>query len=219
LTVLNLERLPQDGTLGQIRHISKGGDIWRQDDRTDRIFFLRRGQVAVMTGDSEGNEVNLQLIERNEPFGELCFCSQEKGLRHTTARAFTKSEVLEIDYSDFVRYLQQNAEAVVELLFTFCVRLSEMKLRVGVLAHRGAEKRLGRLLLQFTVPPGRQPAEGKYEVPLHIDHEESAKMAAMHRSHVTVTVGKLRQHGRVRYERNRQLVVVVPALTAYLKNG
>jgi len=219
LTGLNLERLPQDGTLGQIRHIRKGGDIWRPDDRTDRIFFLRRGQVAVMMGDSEGNEVILQVIERNEPFGELCFCSQEKGLRHTTARALAKSEVLEINYSDFVRYLQQNAEALAELLFTFCMRLSEMKLRVGVLAHRGAEKRLGRLLLQLAVPPGRQQTEGTNEVPLHIGHEELAKMAAMNRSHVTVTMGKLRQRGLVRYERNRPLVVDVPALTAYLTNG
>jgi hypothetical protein len=44
-------------------------------------------------------------------------------------------------------------------------------------------------------------------------------MAAMNRSHVTVTMGKLRQHGLVRYERNRPLMVDVPALTAYLKNG
>jgi Mn-dependent DtxR family transcriptional regulator len=53
-------------------------------------------------------------------------------------------------------------------------------------------------------------------VPLHVGHEELAKMAAMNRSHVTVTMGKLRKRGLVRYERNRPLVVDVPALTAYL---
>lgn len=219
LTGLTFEQLPQDGTLGQIRHIGKGADIWRPDDRADRIFFLRRGRVIVMTGDSEGNEVIMQVIERGEPFGELCFCSQEKGLLHTTARAVTESEALEISHSDFVSYLQQNAGALAELLFTFCVRLSEMKLRVGVLAHRGAEKRLVRLLLQLAVPPGRQPTEGTYEVSLHVGHEELAKMAAMNRSHVTVTMGKLRKRGLVRYERNRPLVVDVPALTAFLTNN
>lgn len=219
LTGLTLEQLPQDGTLGQLRHLRKGADVWRPDDRADRIFFLRRGQVVVMTGDSEGNEVIMQVIERGAPFGELCFCSREKGLRHTTARAVTESEALEISYSDFVSYLQENADAMAELLFTFCVRLSEMKLRVGVLAHRGAEKRLGRLLLQLAAPPGCQQIEGTNEVSLHIGHEELAKMAAMNRSHVTVTMGKLRKQGLVRYERNRPLVVDVPALTAYLTNG
>lgn len=219
LTGLTLDHLPEDGSVGRIRHFDKGADIWRPDDRADRIYFLRRGQVVVMSGDSEGNEVIMQVIGRGEPFGELCFCSQEKGLRHTTARAVVESEALEVRYSDFVSYLQKNAGALMNFTFTLCERLSEMKLRVGVLAHRGAEERLGRLLLQLAAPPGQQHAEGTNEVPLHVGHEELAKMAAMNRSHVSVTMGKLRKRGLIRYERNRPLVVDVPALTTYLTNA
>lgn len=216
LTGLALEQLPEDGSLGRRKRYRKGADIWRPDDRADRIYFLRRGQVVVMSGDSEGNEVIMQVIERGEPFGELCFCSQEKGLRHTTGRAVVESEVLEVGYSDFVGYLQKNTDALMEFTFTLCERLSEMKLRVGVLAHRGAEERLGRLLLQLAARPGQQHTEGTNEVPLHVGHEELAKMAAMNRSHVSVTMSKLRKRGLIRYERNRPLVVDVPALTAYL---
>lgn len=219
LTGLTLDHLPRDGSVGHIRNFGKGADIWRPDDRADRIYFLRRGQVVMMTGDSEGNEVIMQVIERGEPFGELCFCSQEKGLRHTTGRAVIECEVLEISHRDFVSHLRKDAEALLNFTFTLCVRLSEMKLRVGVLAHRGAEERLGRLLLQLAAPPGLQHTEGTNEVPLHIGHEELAKMAAMNRSHVTVTMGKLRKRGLVRYERNRPLVVDVPALTAYLTDS
>ncbi len=216
MTGLTLEHLPKDGSLGRTRRYHKGVDIWRPDDRTDRIYFLNRGQVIVMSGDTEGNEVIMQVIEKGEPFGELCFCSQEKGLRQTTGRAVVESEALEIKHSDFLSYLQKNMDALLNFTFTFCERLSEMKLRVGVLAHRGAEERLGRLLLQLAAPPGQQHIEGANEVPLHINHEELAKMAAMNRSHVSVTMGKLRKRGLVRYERNRPLVVDVPALTAYL---
>jgi CRP-like cAMP-binding protein len=219
LTGLALEQLPADGSLGRTKRYRKGAEMWRPDDRADSIYFLRRGQVAVMSGDSEGNEVIMQVIERGQPFGELCFCSQEKGLRHTTGRAVIESEVLEITHRDFVAYLQKNTDALINFTFTFCERLSEMKLRVGVLAHRGAEERLGKLLLQLAAPPGQQHTEGTNEVPLHVGHEELAKMAAMNRSHVTVTMGKLRKRGLVRYERNRPLVVDVPALTAYLTGG
>lgn len=219
LTGLTLEHLPKDGSLGRVRCYRKGTDIWRPDDRADRIYFLRRGQAVVMSGDSEGNEVIMQVIEKGEPFGELCFCSQEKGLRLTTGRAIIESEVLEIKYRDFVSYLQKNTEVLMDFTFTLCERFSEMKLRVGVLAHRGAEERLGRLLLQLAAPPGQQHTEETNEVTLHIGHEELAKMAAMNRSHVSVTMGKLRRRGLVRYERNRPLVVDVPALTAYLSDS
>lgn len=118
-----------------------------------------------------------------------------------------------------VRVLERIAAVLVNFTFTLCERLSEMKLRVGVLAHRRAEERLGRLLLQLAAPPGQQQTEGTNEVPLHIGHEELAKMAAMNRSHVSVTMGKLRRQGLVRYERNRPLVVDVPAFTAYLSKN
>lgn len=216
LTGLAIEQLPEDDPPGRRRRYRKGADIWHPDDRTDRIYFLRRGQIVVMSGDPDGNEVIMQVIERGEAFGELCFCSQERGLRHTTARAVVESEALEIKHGDFVGYLQKNTDALLNFTFTLCERLSEMKLRVGVLAHRGAEERLGRLLLQLAAHPGQQHAEGTNEVPLHVGHEELAKMAAMNRSHVSVTMGKLRKRGLVRYERNRPLVVDVPALTSYL---
>lgn len=216
LTGLAIEQISEADSPGRLKRYRKGEDIWRPDDRADRIYFLRRGQVTVMSGDSEGNEIIMQVIERGEPFGELCFCSQEKGLRHTTGRAVVESEALEIRHADFVSYLRKDADALANFTFTLCERLSEMKLRVGVLAHRGAEERLGRLLLQLAAPPGQQHAEGANEVPLHVGHEELAKMAAMNRSHVSVTMGKLRKKNLVRYERNRPLVVDVPALTAYL---
>ena len=219
LTGLSLEHLPKDGSLGRTRRYRKGIDIWRPDDRANRIHFLNRGQVVVMSGDSEGNEVIMQVIEKGHPFGELCFCSQEKGLRHTIGRAVIESEVIEIKLRDFMNYLQKNTDALMDFTYTLCERLSEMKLRVGVLAHRGAEDRLGRLLLQLAAPPGQQHTEGTNDVPLHIGHEELAKMAAMNRSHVSVTMGKLRKRGLIRYQRNRPLVVDVPALTAYLSDS
>ncbi|MGB8508715.1 MAG: Crp/Fnr family transcriptional regulator, partial [Pyrinomonadaceae bacterium] len=181
------------------------------------FYFLNRGQVVVMSGDSEGNEVIMQVIEKGEPFGELCFCSQEKGVRHTIGRAVVESEVIDIKHRDFMIYLQQHTDALMDFTYTLCERLSEMKLRVGVLAHRGAEERLGRLLLQLAAPPGQQQhTEGTNEVPLHVGHEELAKMAAMNRSHVSVTMGKLRRRGLVRYERNRPLIVNIAALKSHL---
>ncbi|MFN2394020.1 MAG: helix-turn-helix domain-containing protein, partial [Pyrinomonadaceae bacterium] len=46
-------------------------------------------------------------------------------------------------------------------------------------------------------------------------HDELAQMAAMSRPHVTVTMGRLRRRGLVRYERSGPLVVDVEALAKY----
>ncbi len=209
---ITLERLPRDGSLGRLRSFAKGADIWRPADRADRIYFLERGQVAVMMGDARGHEVIMKVITVGEPFGELCFCAQEHGLFHTTGRAVVATVALQIRQQDFVNYLQKDREALTAFVFTFCERLSDAERRLEVLTHRDAEGRLGSLLLHLA----STPREKGGEVELHVGHEELAQMAAMSRSHVTVTMGKFRRRGLVRYERNCPLVVDTVALKAYL---
>ena len=51
---------------------------------------------------------------------------------------------------------------------------------------------------------------------LLVSHDELAQMAAMSRSHVTVTMGKFRHRGVVQYERGLPLMVNVKSLAAYL---
>ncbi len=219
LTGITLEHLPPDGTLGHLRTYHKGNNVWEPDDVADRIYFLKKGQVAVMTSDVEGHEIIINVIKVGEPFGELCFCSEEKGLRMTTARAVIESEAVEISYKEFMKYLQSDAKALHSFVITFCRRLSDAERRNEVLAHRGAEDRLGKLLLHLVNTRGHSSARENDKVILHVSHDELAQIAAMSRSHVTVTMGKLRRQNLVFYERNRPLTVDVPLLTAYLNRG
>ena len=212
LTGLTISHLPHEASAGRARHYRKGAYIWRTEDHADRIYFLAQGQVAVMLGDPQGHEVILRVIEAGEAFGELCFCTAETGKRDNSARAVIDCEAIEISYKDFVNYLQNNYAALHAFIFTFCVRLSDAERRAEVLAHRGAEERLGRLLLQLAATRGQPSKDDKEQVLLRASHDELALMAAMSRSHVTVTMGRLRRNGLVRYGRNQPLLVNVPAL-------
>ncbi len=51
---------------------------------------------------------------------------------------------------------------------------------------------------------------------LHVSHDELAQMAAMSRAHTTVTMGKFRKQGIVRYARGQPVTIDVPALTKFL---
>ncbi|MBA3320725.1 MAG: Crp/Fnr family transcriptional regulator [Pyrinomonadaceae bacterium] len=214
LNELTVENLPRDGSLGRRRRYRAGADVWQPDDRQDSIYFLLSGQVAVVLTDMEGREVVLRVIGPGEPFGELCFCGAHKQ-RESTARATTASEAVEIKLADFMDYLQTSREALAGFMFTFCLRLSDAERRIDVLSHRGAEERLGRLLLHLASTRGERDADASGEVTLPVSHDELAQMAAMSRPHVTLTMGSLRRRGLVRYERGQPLAVNVPALKAH----
>jgi CRP/FNR family transcriptional regulator len=217
LTGVTLDHLPLDGSLGRVRRYAKGTHLWQSDDAADRIYFLRRGRVAVMTATPEQRPVLLRTIEADQPFGELCLCTSRTGTRGTAASALVACEVLEIKLAHFLRYLRQNREALKALLYTFCMRLTDAEHRVEVLAHRGAEQRLGRLMLRLGRTGVRDGHVDRREsVTLSVSHTQLAQMAGMTRSHVTVTMGRLRRRGLVQYQREGPLRVDVPALTVYL---
>ncbi len=217
LTGLTVDNVPRDNSLGRARRHRKGGNIWKPDDRSDGIFFLQSGQVAIVSSDRDGREIAFGVIKPGEPFGELCFCAPKKHfLRGTYARAVVESEVLEIKLDDFMSFLQTSRDLLTAFTFTFCCRLSDCQRRVEFLAYRGAEERLGRVLLHIAATRGKPSEAISGQTVLPVSHDELAQMAAMSRPHVTVTMGKLRRRGLVSYERNKPLTVDTEALSIYL---
>jgi CRP-like cAMP-binding protein len=217
LTGLTAGNVPRDNSLGRARRYRKGGSVWKPDDRSDGIFFLQSGQVAIVSSDRDGREIAFGVIKPGEPFGELCFCAPKKHfLRGTYARAVVESEVLEIKLDDFMAFLQTSRDLIQAFTFTFCCRLSDCQRRVEFLAYRGAEERLGRVLLHVAATRGKPGDQSEGQTVLPVSHDELAQMAAMSRPHVTVTMGKLRRRGLVNYERNKPLTVDTEALNIYL---
>jgi len=85
------------------------------------------------------------------------------------------------------------------------------------MAHRGAEQRLGRLLLRLASSPGRKGSLGiRDSVAVSVSQNELAQLAGMSRPHVTVTMGRLRSRRLVQYERESLVRVDVTGLTEYL---
>ena len=217
LTGITLDHLPRDGSLGRVRRFGKGAYLWQPDEAADRIYFLRSGRVVVLTAKPHERPVTLRTIEPNQPFGELCICSVRAGLRGTTACALVASEAFEIKLSLFLGYLRQNRPVLEAMMFTLCLRLTDAEHRIEVMAHRGAEQRLGRLLLRLAASPGRKGSIGLREtVTVSVSHNELAQLAGMSRPHVTVTMGRLRRRRLVQYEREGLVRVEVASLTDYL---
>lgn len=215
LTGITARHIPHDGSLGRVRRYEKGANIWEPSDLSDRIFFVEKGQVAIVAGDVEGREFIMRTVEAGDPFGELCFCSATDRRRHSFSRALVDSTVVEIEYDHLYAFLQSNRGALVALTHTFCIRLSAAEERVDALMHRDAEGRLGRILVSLATGRGADPNTTR--VALRLNHSELARMAAMNRSHVTVTLGKFRTKGLVEYQRGGPLLVNIQKLMAYLQ--
>jgi CRP/FNR family cyclic AMP-dependent transcriptional regulator len=215
LTGITVQHIPRDGSLGRVRRYRKDSYIWQPADAADRVYFLKSGQVAIVACDAEGREFTMHVVQAGDPFGELCFCSVTDTRRHSFSRALGDSSVLEVTLEDMYAFLQKDRPALVALTYTFCVRLSAAQERVDALMHRDAEGRLGRVLVSLAT--GRDGDPNATRVVLRVNHNELAQMAAMNRSHVTVTLGKFRNKGLVDYQRGKPLIINIQKLMVYLQ--
>ncbi|MEJ7713605.1 MAG: helix-turn-helix domain-containing protein [Pyrinomonadaceae bacterium] len=70
----------------------------------------------------------------------------------------------------------------------------------------------------FISPPqsGATGKEPEADAKLNVSHDDLARMAAMSRPQVTLTLNNFRRRRLVHYERGRPLMVHVAALRAYL---
>ncbi len=216
LTELTLSHLPTEGSLGRARRCRKDCSVWRSDDLANSVYFLRHGQIKVVADGADGREVVLRMVRPGQIFGELCFCSGKKSFRLSSAVAIVDSEVLEIELSHFLAYMQNNLPTLASFVFTFCKLLSDSHHRIEILACRGADERLGKLLLQLATSRGGRSKQKGGKISLTLSHAELAQMAAMSRPHVSVTMGNFRRRGLVQYRRNRPLLVDVQSLSAYV---
>ncbi len=220
LTELTVDHLPADGSLGRPRRYRARQHVWEPDDRSDRVYFLQRGEVIISAPNADGGEVTVRAVEAGQPFGELCFCGGPTKVRRTTALAAVACEAVEIKLPDFIKYAHADRDVLTSLIFTFCLRLGEAERLVEIFAYRQAEERLGRLLLHLAEVARRRQGlredDGGGKVALPLTHDELARRAAMSRQHVTITLGKMRQRGLVEYGRGRPLVVDTQRLAARL---
>jgi CRP-like cAMP-binding protein len=121
------------------------------------------------------------------------FLRGDRGIRNTVARACTPATILEIEYVAFLLYIRMANDVLAPLVVTMCIRLSDCETRTEILAQRGAQERVGGLLLQLAAKVPEESGRNRKHVVLHVSHIDVARMAAMSRPHVTVTLGRFRR--------------------------
>ena len=86
-----------------------------------------------------------------------------------------------------------------------------------MMARRSADERIGMLLLEHADTDPRHAPRGFGTVTR--THAEIAQAAAMTRPNVSVTLGRFRRNGLIRYRRHEAIVVEIDRMRAYLERA
>ncbi len=87
-------------------HFPAGVVIIRQGDMPDKFYIISNGRVEVIEQQADGIEKFIAMLQAGDYFGEIGLMRQAP--RNATVRALTDVDVMAMDHSTFVRWLESS---------------------------------------------------------------------------------------------------------------
>ena len=116
------------------------------DRTTDSIYLIVSGRVKVFLCSADGKEIDLNVLEAGDYFGEM---SLDQGPRSASVMTLERSELAVVPQAGFKKFLAENPEFAMQLILKLIARTRGLIKSVKSLALLDVSHRVARLLLEM----------------------------------------------------------------------
>lgn len=185
-----LNTLPGSKTI----HYSQGSAIFLEGTPIFGLYCLCHGKVKLSKTEADGKEVILQIMGPNEIIAHRCFFSRKEFA--TSAIALEDSDVLLLEKSQFITYLNNDPELSKTLLGYLGDQLELADIRMSSLMRKKVGGRIADFFLDMLKDFGRIE-RGKQKLDIHLSREEIASIVGTSAETVTRFVTEYKQLGLI----------------------
>lgn len=167
---------------GSVIKYKKDDIILVEEEEGSSLFFILEGRVKIVKTSEEGKEVILNVLEKNEFFGEMSVL--DGYTRSATVVAMEITELFLLKRKDFLNLLAEHPEISILLIKIISIRLRRANLKIKALSLGDSEKKVGAVILQLALDHGKPDGAAIKicEMPIQ---QEIAKMAGTSRETVS----------------------------------
>ena len=204
---LGADELARISSLCHTRHLATGEMLFRKGDAGDALFGVRRGQLRIETGASDGSRLTLHFVGPNELIGEVAVLD---GFGRTAdATAAEPTELFELGREDFLGLLEREPRVAVKIIMQLCRRLRWQSERTEESMLQPLPVRLARRLCALASDFGSE---------VHISQEQLGVFVGAARESVNRQLQLWRKDGILDLQRGRILLQNMGKLAAVAKN-
>jgi CRP/FNR family cyclic AMP-dependent transcriptional regulator len=191
------------------RHLEKSEIVYGPEDRSDKLFLLRKGKVRIFTTVPDGREFTLEVVESGTVFGEIALTGQQ--LEGAYAQAMESSQVLSMITEDLEWMVLEKPEVGLRIIRGLSERLRRQETRLEDANMKDVHARLAGIIVLLVESEGVRSGTG-YRIPTHYTHERLGTMIGASRRAVTRAFGLLQDEGVVELKRRLIYVTNLEAL-------
>ncbi len=128
----------------EVTRYKKGSVIYRPQQQPRYVYFVKTGEVRMVTVNDDGKEFVQGTFKSKQYFGEPALLLKRPYLAYTIASK--DSELILVDEQDFLKLLDENRAFSMDLIYTLSNRLFYKSMMLEELGNEHAEHRLRTLI-------------------------------------------------------------------------
>lgn len=185
------------------QRMSAEARIFAKGDPGDSMYAVLRGQLAVQTESAEAKLMLLNILREGDVFGEIAML--DGGERTATVVATETCELLRVDRSDFLPFLEARPDLCIRLMGVLCERVRWTSSIIEDTVFLNVTRRLAKRILMLAQSYGRKAEDG-VRIATFLSQEDVANMLGVSREIVNKTIRSFQSSGAISY-RNGYMVV------------
>jgi CRP/FNR family transcriptional regulator, cyclic AMP receptor protein len=204
---LGADELQRISGLCHTQQLASGEMLFQKGDRGDALFGVRRGQIRIETGTSDGSRLTLNFHGPGDLFGEVAVLDGQS--RTADATAGEDTELFVLRREDFLAHLEREPRVAVKLIALLCQRIRWMSERMEESVLQPLPVRLARRLCALATDFGSE---------VHISQEQLGVFVGATRESVNRQLQQWRKDGILDLQRGRIMLLNMSRLTAVARN-
>src|SRR5258708_38130124 len=192
---LGADELQRIWSLCLPRHVGVGEALFRKGDPGDALFAVRRGQIRIETGGSNGSRLTLNFMGPGELFGEVAALDGQR--RSADATAGEVTELFVLRRQDFLEHLEREPRVAIKIIQLLCQRIRWQSERMEESVLQPLPVRLARRLCALAADFGSEA---------HISQQQLRVFVGAARESVMHQLQLLRKDCILDLQRGRTLV-------------
>lgn len=204
---LGADELQRLSGLCHTQQLANGEMLFQKGDAGDALYGVRRGQMRIETGASDGSRLTLNFMGPGDLFGEVAVLDGQD--RTADATAGEASELFVLRRDDFLTFLEREPKVAVRLIELLCQRIRWQSERMEESVLQPLPVRLARRLCALAEDFGSE---------VHISQEQLGVFVGAARESVNRQLQTWRKDGILDLQRGRILLHNINKLAAVARN-
>lgn len=141
----DLEKLAE---ASEIKKIPSGEEIFRKGEIADSMMVVVSGAVKISAPAGNGDDVTFANISAGEVFGEIALIDGYE--RSADAVTVEETQLLVLNNSNFIPFLQNNSDLCINLLKVLCNRIRQTNVLLEDFSYLDLRRRLAKRILYMS---------------------------------------------------------------------